>query len=191
MARKNRKKDLVAAVVFLVARNGLEGTTIRAICRQAGVTEGAVYRHFESKDELYWVAYKQIVDEMIHEKEQICSMKMSFRDKLSRWIELTYRYYDQQREAFTYVLLTEHNLPQSERCITKRQGELFCEIFAQAKEAGKVRAISPELALSHFGGIMLNIPRLINEGRLKGSATRYTQEILSAVCRALQVSEES
>ena len=190
MARKNSKEDLVSAVVFLVARQGHEGTTIRAISRHAGVTEAAVYRHFQSKDELYWFAYKKIIGEMIHEKEQIFSMTLTLREKLSLWIELTYRYYDQQPEAFTYVLLTNHNLPQSEQGMTRRQGELFCEMFAQAKEAGKARKIPSELALSHFGGLMLNVPRLINEGRLKAPAIQYTQEVLSAVCQALQVNDK-
>jgi hypothetical protein len=43
----------------------------------------------------------------------------------------------------------------------------------------------PELALSHFTGLMLNVPRLINEGTLEGPASRYVDDVADAVWRAL------
>ena len=36
-----------------------------------GVTEAAVYRHYRSKEELIWQAYKRIVEEMIREMEHL------------------------------------------------------------------------------------------------------------------------
>ena len=50
--RKNRRQEIVAATVRLVARQGVTGASIRQIASEAGVTEGALYRHFENKDDL-------------------------------------------------------------------------------------------------------------------------------------------
>jgi AcrR family transcriptional regulator len=36
----------------VLARNGYEGTTINEVARQAGVTSGAIYAHFEGKSDL-------------------------------------------------------------------------------------------------------------------------------------------
>ena len=43
---------------------GVSGSTVSGIAARAGVTEGATYRHFSSKEELRQAAYGQIVAEM-------------------------------------------------------------------------------------------------------------------------------
>ena len=50
--RQNRRADLIAAVIHLVAHKGVKSATVRQIAEEAGVTEGAVYRHFSSKKDL-------------------------------------------------------------------------------------------------------------------------------------------
>ena len=57
--RKNRRAEIVEATIRLVARQGVTGASIRQIASEAGVTEGALYRHFESKDELVCEALKR------------------------------------------------------------------------------------------------------------------------------------
>ena len=41
-------------------------------------------------------------------------------------------------------------------------------LYRAALAGGEALAMSEEMALSHFTGLMLNVPRLINEGRLPG-----------------------
>ncbi|MEV0042383.1 helix-turn-helix domain-containing protein [Nocardia rhamnosiphila] len=42
-----------AAAVRLFARRGFGGTTMRDIAREAGISPGLIYRHYETKDELF------------------------------------------------------------------------------------------------------------------------------------------
>ena len=46
-----------------------------------------------------------------------------------------------------------------------------------------------ELALSHFSGILLNVPRLINEGSLPRPALQYTDEVKRAIYRVFDLVE--
>jgi AcrR family transcriptional regulator len=48
----NLRAALVTAALKQVADKGLEGFSLRAVARRAGVTEAAPYRHFKDKDEL-------------------------------------------------------------------------------------------------------------------------------------------
>ena len=59
-------------------------------------------------------------------------------------------------------------------------------LVRQALTRGEIRDISPELALCHFSGLMLNVPRLIREGQLTGPAVRYVDDVSSAAWRVLQ-----
>ncbi len=108
--------------------------------------------------------------------------------KLRDWIRISYAYFDRYPEAFTYVLLMPPPaaVPQTETEITGAQGRLFMELIGDARAAGEMRDISPELALSHFTGLMLNVPRLIYQGNLPGPASVYVDEMANAVWRVLQ-----
>jgi AcrR family transcriptional regulator len=186
--RKNKKDELIAATVRLVANGGSGAATIRAIAHEAGVTDAAVYRHYRSKDEFYQRAYASTAtaEDMIREKEQLVANPAPIRQKLHEWIRLSYAYFDNYPEGFTYVFLTPHTRPTAERDTVMRQGQLFIGMIRRAQEAGDIRPLAPQLALSHFVGLMLNVPRLINAGMLDGPASAYTEEVSVAVWRTLR-----
>ena len=157
--RQDTKSRLISATIRLAARHGNASTTIQAIAREVGITEGAIYRHYHSKDELRWQAYQQTIEGMAQQKQLLVFANMPFPEKLRQWVEYTYTYFDQHPEAFTYVLLMPHPEPRTpeETEITTRQGHLFMEMFEVSKSQGHARQIPSEIALSHFTGLMLNI----------------------------------
>jgi len=44
----------------MFARKGYEGTTTREIAEEAGVTEALLFRHFPSKENLYWTLIEEL-----------------------------------------------------------------------------------------------------------------------------------
>jgi TetR/AcrR family transcriptional regulator len=50
----HRKRQILDVATRLFARQGFSGTTTREIAEKAGVTEALVFRHFPSKEDLYW-----------------------------------------------------------------------------------------------------------------------------------------
>lgn len=57
------RKKLIAAAYDVMARVGLEGSTITAIVEQAGVGAGSFYNHFTSKEDLARAVFASKVDE--------------------------------------------------------------------------------------------------------------------------------
>ncbi len=178
----NTKEALVAAAVRLGAEGGPTAITIGAIAGQVGVTEAAVYRHFRSKDALLCHAYALIINEMIAEKQHLVASDMPLRAKLLEWVRLAYEYFDRSPEAYMFALLTPHVGPQADQVTTGHSG-LFRKLYENACATGEARPIAPELALSHFAGVVLSVPRLIYEGVLKGPAVAYVEEVSTAAWR--------
>lgn len=52
MPRVNAKQKLLDAAFALIRERGFSATTVDALCERAGVTKGAFFHHFKSKDEL-------------------------------------------------------------------------------------------------------------------------------------------
>src|SRR5690348_17637373 len=51
---KTRRKQILRAATQLFSVQGFDGTTTREIAEAAGVNEAIIFRHFASKEELYW-----------------------------------------------------------------------------------------------------------------------------------------
>jgi AcrR family transcriptional regulator len=51
--KEERRNQLLDSALFCFAQKGFEATTIDDIVKQAGVSKGAVYHYFKSKDEIY------------------------------------------------------------------------------------------------------------------------------------------
>ena len=50
---EKRKADIISAVLRLVDRKGVNGVTTKRIALEVGVAEGALYKHFRSKNEIF------------------------------------------------------------------------------------------------------------------------------------------
>lgn len=50
---EKRKADIIIAVLRLVDQVGVNGVTTKRIAREVGVVEGALYKHFNSKNDIF------------------------------------------------------------------------------------------------------------------------------------------
>jgi AcrR family transcriptional regulator len=71
-----RKRSILKAARYAFTETGdMNGTTIRAIAERGGISEGVIYRHFESKDQLFYEAVveplREAVDQLVAAAEEI------------------------------------------------------------------------------------------------------------------------
>ncbi len=68
MTRKSsaeRKQEIVQAVLVLIAELGIQGVTMGRIADKVGVTEAALYRHFDSKLEIVGATIDAAFDDLL------------------------------------------------------------------------------------------------------------------------------
>jgi AcrR family transcriptional regulator len=71
-----RKSSILAAARRAFSETGdMNGTTIKVIAERSGISEGVIYRHFESKDQLFFEAVveplRHAVDELVAAAELV------------------------------------------------------------------------------------------------------------------------
>jgi len=57
---RDRRLQIMEAAKELFARQGFEGTTTRQIAESARVNEAIIFRHFPSKEDLYWAIIDRV-----------------------------------------------------------------------------------------------------------------------------------
>ena len=62
-SREQRRKQLIKATIKCIARNGIGSTSIGDVATEAGLSQGIVNLHFESKDNLLNETLRYIADE--------------------------------------------------------------------------------------------------------------------------------
>jgi len=59
MQRSGKRQDIISAAIEVFARNGFRGTTTRDLAAHADVNEAIIFRHFNTKQELYRAILEQ------------------------------------------------------------------------------------------------------------------------------------
>lgn len=68
--RDARREQIAQAVVRVIARHGLDGTTIREVAREAGCSTGVLAHYFRSKDEMLLYAFQVTTDRGVRRVER-------------------------------------------------------------------------------------------------------------------------
>ncbi len=93
-AAENREK-VMAAAAKLFRERGLEGVGVDALAEAAGLTHGAVYSHFKSKDELAAEAVAagaaSVDGRMARSDRRACPARMAFEQLLKIYVSRSHR----------------------------------------------------------------------------------------------------
>ncbi len=157
----DRRLQIMEVAKELFARQGFEGTTTREIARRAKVNEAIIFRHFPSKQELYW--------EVIEHECKIRGVSEALEARLNSGgsdyeifagiAEDTLRRRAEDgslTRLLLYSALEDHKL--SYRFFQTRVAsyyEVLSEYIRKRIAAGAFRAVDPLLAARAFVGMVV------------------------------------
>lgn len=103
----SKHDEIVDAAIRLFSRQGIEGTSVREIGREAGVTDAAIYKHFRSKDDVaiaVFSKYSNLYTRLVDYHRQVAS---PFEYRLDALIVDILEHHDQDR--FGLLLLSQRH----------------------------------------------------------------------------------
>ena len=102
----NRKKQIMQEAVKIVSEKGLNALTMATLSAKVGVTEGALYRHFSSKNELIMDILNDIFLETTNHISEVTNRKQTNATKLQQIME-NQLFIFKQRPALANILFAE------------------------------------------------------------------------------------
>jgi AcrR family transcriptional regulator len=153
---EDRRLQIIDVARELFASRGYEGTTTRELAEKIGINEALLFRHFPSKEELYWAVLQHMID-MRGTKDRLrehiragMTDRETFvavaQDILNRSVLLT--------RLLFYSVLEKHEL--SERFFSTHvvaYHEILADYIRGGIKSGRFRDIDPLLAARGFIGM--------------------------------------
>ena len=78
----------------LFVEKGVTATTIKDIATTAGIAEGTIYCHYDSKQELAWELFAKNIMELAVNLDRCQQEHQALKDKMAAFINLCYSFFD-------------------------------------------------------------------------------------------------
>jgi AcrR family transcriptional regulator len=150
-------KRLLAEATRLFAEKGFDGTSVQEIVESAGVTKGAMYHYFSSKDDLLYEIYHRLLGMQMSRLVRIADGAGSAEERLHGAavdvLETSFRHLDE----LTVFFRSLHLLPAEKRKTVRAERRLYHERFRslieEGQQEGAFRADVPaDIVVQYFFG---------------------------------------
>ena len=145
------EQKIVDATIFLLDKEGTNGTTTKKIAKKAEVSEVTVFRKFKSKDNLLKIAKIYYSDYFL---EKISDIFTNYEDTdlesllKNTWWKLV-NFLDNNLDIIKIALDELMSSPEEEKIFSKFSDEVLknlTNIFQEQIDKGKIRKINPSAA---------------------------------------------
>jgi len=180
------KERIERAALRLFVEQGVAETSIRDISDAAGVSQGAMYNHFESKEELAWTLFATHFSEMGQALRSCAQNEEGLRAKFKSMIAYVFDRFDNDWVLVSYVFLARHlHL----RRVTRELGNpymAFRAVITQAIRHGEIPRQNPDLATSMVVGAIIQVIDTKILGRIEGGLSKSAGATAAACARILE-----
>ena len=182
---ESTRERIMHAAVYLFASQGIARTTTRLFARQAGVSEGSIYRYFLSKEDMAWEIFRDYHAQVAGRLQQSAKLEVGIPAKVTAMVSTLFKEADRDWSSFSYYLGGQ--LKYASRADAESQHPFLVvkSIIAEAKKAGEVKCSDVDLMAAMAMGSVHQVALNKLYGRIDGNLSRFTKPVSKAVIRLI------
>ncbi len=179
-------KELIGRTALrLFVEQGITETTIRDIATAAGLAEGSLYRHYDSKEALAWDLFSRDYVAFAQELERLQQEHHTLRDKLAAMIRQFCVFYDRDPILFNYLLLAQHSQLKKVTADLPNPVVVLGKVIAGGMARGEIKAGDPQVAAAMVLGSVLQVAVFKLYGRIGQSLESLADTLIAGCWRLL------
>ena len=185
---QNKMAQVIKAARTQFVTNGYHNVSIPQIVKVSGVSIGAIYHHFGSKEGLAKSVHEQTLSqfqEWFNDRLTQCS---SLREKLQAFTTLVFEVAEQESEMMEYMLLIKHGEFLSDVppiCATEPFRQIQ-EIIAAGIANKELKARDSFLSAIAFTGVILRAVELRLMGVMKNNLAEVSDDLFEHAWEAIK-----
>ena len=187
MARNTDTKGLIErSALRLFVEEGIAESSIKKIARAAKVSQGAMYNHYVSKDELAWQLFATNFSEIGHALRQVAGLHRTLEAQLWEMIRYVFERYEEDWLLVTYVFSARHH---HLRRVNRKMGNpylAFRTVISRAAKRGEIPPQDLDIAASMVVGAVIQLIDTRILGRIPGHLPRLAEPAAASCVRLLQ-----
>ncbi|GAB3907551.1 TetR/AcrR family transcriptional regulator [Kibdelosporangium lantanae] len=180
---------LLAEATRLFARQGFDRTSVQEIVEAAGVTKGAMYHYFGSKDDLLHEIYGRVLRQQMDRLEKIAASGAPAATRLAEAAaDVVVSTIENLDDVRIFYASMHHLTPAKQRTVRaerRRYHERFRGIVEEGQQAGVFRVDVPaDLVVDYFFGAIHHLGVWYRRGGSLSPAdmaTHYTKLLISSL----------
>ena len=180
------KEKVERAAIELFAANGVDGVSIGEVATHAGVSQGALYRHYPSKDELarslFCTAYRRIGGELDEIRAASPGLATRVRAMVGHFCAL----YDSDPALFRFLLLTQHSFLPQLVAEPDHPPFVLTRTVAEGIKDGEVPPTDPSLGAAAIMGVVLQAATFHLYGRISDPLPSWAAALSQAAIAAVK-----
>ncbi|MFK4763818.1 TetR/AcrR family transcriptional regulator [Desulfobaculum sp. SPO524] len=186
-----KKRDIEQAAIALFATKGLARTTIKDIAGEAGVTEGALYRHYSGKNEMAWELFRQEIERFADGLgPRLFEAGAGAAARLERSVRFIFSYYHEHPVEFAFIMLTQHGFPEEQAMPAEvNPNDMTVRFVREAMDDGAV----PDGDAALYAGLVMGVvlqPLVMHRYDRLRLTPAVVDAVVAATARVLQLSAE-
>lgn len=183
-----KTKELISRTALnLFVEKGITETTIRDIAQAAGVAEGTLYRHYESKEDLAWKLFSHSFVAFAGELERLHEEHHKLKDKLAAMVRQFCRFYDEDPVLFNYLLLAQHAQLKKVTPDMPNPVVVVRDVIAQAMFRREISPGDPDVLAAMVLGVVLQVATFKLYGRVSRPLAELSESLVAACYQVLNL----
>jgi len=174
-----------SAAVRLFVEKGVAETTVRDIATAVGISEGALYRHFVSKEQLVWLLFERHYVAFAGRLMALAHAESTTRDRLAAMIRCFCGAHDENPVLFRFMLFAQHGQLGKLSAETPTPVNAVRTVLVQGLAAGDLPAQDADLATALVFGVVLEPAQFAAYGRGPSELQTVSERLVAAAWAAV------
>ncbi len=171
----------------LFVEKGVTATTIKDIAGTAGIAEGTIYRHYNSKQELAWELFAKNITELAMNLDRCQQKHQALKDKLAAIITLCCSFFDTKPMLFSYLLLDHHGHIRKMTPDMPSPVRVLKNVIAGGMAAGEIPQADADVKTAMVLGVLVQVAVFRIYGRITQSLSSLAPTLVENTWKILSI----
>jgi AcrR family transcriptional regulator len=181
-----KKSEVIDAALALFMRKGIKATTTRDIALRAGISEGTIYRHFESKEALAEVLFEENLDYFWKFlKGYLKNTTHTPEEMLRLYIEGFFEFSRREQRRYSFIIAAHQTELKKYSREHMKPKQMLTKIIRLGQKQAIFRNVDPHLAGAMVMGTLMQTIFYMKTGRIAVNYDDVVDEVVDTCFRML------
>ncbi|MFQ5638451.1 MAG: TetR/AcrR family transcriptional regulator [bacterium] len=187
MARPLTKKDeVIDAALALFMRKGIKATTTRDIALRAQISEGTIYRHFESKEDLAEILYQQNLDFFWKFLRGYLKNTGTPEDMLRAYVSGFFEFARREQRRYSFIIAAHQTELKKLSRENMKPKQMLSKILRLGQTQGVFRKTDVKLAGAMVMGTIMQTIFYLKSGRIAVNYDDVVEEVANTCFKMIK-----